>query len=249
MLPAAHSKMSGTNASQSSEANLPTVPQPKSSNVRKRSFNGSSASQQEEGNDVLTPPLKRPAVSSVSTNPAKPKKLPPWDATGHYQLICTSRYQPVDTSNYSLQIYYQLDPGCQIYTTFKFGALGGMMRLCPQEALISRRNAWEELLHLQEFENACVLGKEQLPGPKSKGFLMRWRGKDGDASVGGETRAQGQFIFKDDPSSSVDFRGTKIVFAMIHKGKHLLFEGTKTANMTADHIPTWTLEEVSHVVA
>ena len=66
---------------------------------------------------------------------------------------------------------------------------------------------------------------------------MRWRGKDGDALVGGETRAQGQFIFKDDPSSSADFRGTKIVFAMIHKGKHLFFEGIKTANVTTEDTP------------
>jgi hypothetical protein len=78
---------------------------------------------------------------------------------------------------------------------------------------------------------------------------MRWRGKEGEALVGGETWAQGHSIFKDDPSSSADFRGTKIVFAMIHRGKHLLFEGTKTANVTAEDIPKWNSEEVSHLVA
>jgi len=119
-----------------------------------------------------------------------------------------------------------------------------MVRLCPQEALIPRRNAWEELLHLQEFEDAFVLGKNQFPGPKSKRFLMRWLGKAGDVSVGGEARTQGQFIFKDDPSSSAEFRGTKIVFAMIHKGKYLLFEGIKASNVSAEDTPKWNLEEV-----
>jgi hypothetical protein len=95
----------------------------------------------------------------VSTNSAKPKKLQPWDATGCYQLICTSQYQPVDAANYSLQMNYQLGPKCQIYATFKLGALEGMMRLCPQEALISRRNAWVELLHLQEFETPAFWAK------------------------------------------------------------------------------------------
>lgn len=183
MLPATHSEMSGTNASQFSEANLPTILQPNSSNVRKRFFKGSSASQQEES-CVQTPPLKRPAVSSVSTNSPKPKELPPWDATGCYQLICTSRYQPVNAFNYSLQIHYQLGPKGQIYATFKFGALEGMMRLYPQEALVPRRNAWEKLFHLQEFEDACVLDREQLPGPKSKRFLMRWQGREGNSLVG-----------------------------------------------------------------
>jgi hypothetical protein len=122
------------------------------------------------------------------------------------------------------QIHYQLDSKCQIYATFIFDTLKGMMRLRPQEALIPRRNSWEELVHLQYFEDACILGREQLFGSKSKGFLMRWRGKKGDALVGGEARAQGHFIFKDDPSSSADFRGTKIVFAMIHKRKPLLLE-------------------------
>jgi hypothetical protein len=146
----------------------------------KAAFNASSALQQDESS-VKTPPFKQPAVSSVSTNSAKPKKLQPWDATSCYQLVCTSRYQPVGASNYFLQIYYQLGPKCQIYATFKFGALEGMMRLCPLEALISRRNAWEEPMLLQEFDDACVLDKYQLPFPKSKGFLIRWRGKEGDA--------------------------------------------------------------------
>jgi hypothetical protein len=83
---ATHGEMSGTNALQSLKANLLTVLQPKSSNVRKQSLNKSSASQQEESG-VQTRPLKRPAVPSVS-NSAKPKKLQPWDATGCYQLIC-----------------------------------------------------------------------------------------------------------------------------------------------------------------
>ena len=63
---------------------------------------------------------------------------------------------------------------------------------------------------------------------------MRWRGREGDDVVGGETRAQGQFIFKDDPTSPADFRGTNIMFASIHKGKHLLFKGSKTATLAAE---------------
>jgi hypothetical protein len=79
----------------------------------------------------------------------------------------------VSASNYFLQIHYQLDSKCQIYATFIFGALKGMMRLCPQEALIPRRNSWEGQVHLQYFEDACILGREQLFGSKQcvKGLL------------------------------------------------------------------------------
>jgi hypothetical protein len=101
--------------------------------------------------------------------------------------------------------------------------------MCPEDAILSRP---ESCLYLDDFEDACNLAKGCKPGPKSKEWIMRWRGKDSDTLVGGETRAQGQFVFKDDPTtSSPAFRGVKAVFAMIHKGKHLLFECHKTANL------------------
>lgn len=51
------------------------------------------------------------------------------------------------------------------------------------------------------------------------------------------------------PLRLLDLGGTKIVFAMIRKGQHLLFEETKTANLSAEDTPKWDLEDVSHIAA
>ena len=57
---------------------------------------------------------------------------------------------------------------------------------------------------------------------------FQWRGKEGanGPSVGGETRAQGQFNFKQNQkSSSID--GMTFAFGMIYNNKHLIFHGSK----------------------
>lgn len=118
------------------------------------------------------------------------------------------------------------------------------MRLCPSKALPSKRNldsdakevdVGSDLLSLPEFEKACLLDETTKPGPKWKEWLMRWRGRDMEGTVvGGESRAQGHFIFKYDTESSTDeFKGMKITFTftMLDAGKHLLFEGIKTSNL------------------
>ena len=94
--------------------------------------------------------------------------------------------------------------------------LKGVMRLCPEKALLSKADSDEEddepkLLMLDEFEKACELADDSKPGPKAKEWLMRWRGKDGDKVTGGENRAQGLFLFKyDGESSTDDFKGVKV---------------------------------------
>jgi hypothetical protein len=46
---------------------------------------------------------------------------------------------------------------------------------------------------------------------------------------GGEVPAQSQFTFSDDPKTSRrGFRGVKIVFSTVYRGKFLLFHGWKS---------------------
>jgi hypothetical protein len=145
--------------------------------------------------------------------------------TGSYELTRAYRFQPVNTDGFSLEIY-STSESCQLWATFTFGELNGLMRLVPLEALASKPDV---LLYLPDFEDACTLAPGAFPSPKSKEWLMRWRGKDEQCDettiVGGETRAQGQFTF------GLDKSGMQITFVIIHNYKHLIFHGSKVAEL------------------
>ncbi|KAG4223155.1 hypothetical protein PC116_g28374 [Phytophthora cactorum] len=100
------------------------------------------------------------------------------------------------------------------------------MRLCPKNAITSSPNG---KLFLANFEAACELAEDIRPGPKSKEWLMRWRGEEEGIRLGGETRAQGQFLFEEENDTDESNKGheMRIKFAMVHKGKHLILEGTQ----------------------
>ncbi|KAI0882074.1 uncharacterized protein GGS22DRAFT_171473 [Annulohypoxylon maeteangense] len=100
------------------------------------------------------------------------------------------------------------------------------MRLCPKSAIASQPNG---KLFLPEFEAACELAEGVRPGPKSKEWLMRWRGEEGELKLGGETRAQGQVLFEEEKQlpDSVGTPKINIKLAMIHNGKHVILEGTQ----------------------
>ena len=156
-----------------------------------------------------------------------------WDVTGRYKLQCTCKFEPVDAGEYVLDIHFENGPDVsRLYGFFDFPNLNlkGIMRLCPKSALSSRSN---ERLFLPEFEEACDLAGNAAPGPKNKEWLMRWRGEEGGRKVGGETRAQALFLFsrsnsRASPTESSD-PDIQITFAMVHNGKHLLFQGTQTS--------------------
>jgi hypothetical protein len=81
------------------------------------------------------------STAKPTNTSTKPSSLPgnssDWDVTGKYRLKCSSRYKPVDASNYSLEIHYQAGPPGQLYATFVFGNLRGIMRLCSSSSLKS----------------------------------------------------------------------------------------------------------------
>lgn len=152
-----------------------------------------------------------------------------WDVSGRYSLRCTSRYQPIDASEYSLELYYEHDSPhtCILFGLFEFANLGlhgGVMRLCPRSD--------SQRLYTDNFDAACVLAKDVRPCSKSKEWLMRWRAEHYDFSepttkmmevVGGCERAQSQFLFRRDPATGL----IHITFPIVHRGKHLLYEGTQ----------------------
>ncbi|KAI1661819.1 hypothetical protein F4813DRAFT_385490 [Daldinia decipiens] len=146
-----------------------------------------------------------------------------WDVTGRYTLCCANKYQPVDANDYVLDMRYTHTSShtCQLYAFFNFPNLNltGRMRLCPKNAIASSSNG---KLFLSNFEAACELAEDVRPGPKSKEWLMRWRGEEDGFRLGGETRAQGQFLFEEENGPKI-----RIKFAMVHKGKHLILEGTQ----------------------
>ncbi|KAI2785098.1 hypothetical protein F4815DRAFT_440331 [Daldinia loculata] len=153
-----------------------------------------------------------------------------WDVTGRYTLSCGNKYQPVDANDYVLDMRYTHTSShtCQLYAFFNFPNLNltGRMRLCPKNTIASSSNG---KLFLSDFEAACELAEDVRPGPKSKEWLMRWRGEEDGFRLGGETRAQGQFLFEEENDPGENNRGPKIriKFAMVHKGKHLILEGTQ----------------------
>lgn len=173
----------------------------------------------------------------------KPKSNVPldWDVNGLYQLKCTSRYQPVDATEYVLDLRREEDSldTAQLYAFFDFQKINlkGVMRLCPCPAT-------DERLFLPEFESACDLDLDVHPGRTRREWLMRWRGEESGAKkVGGETRAQGQWFIKKDQHGD----GMHITFAMVHYGKHLLFEGLRIGKPTTSTAETDDGEEIPAV--
>ncbi|KAH7026285.1 uncharacterized protein B0I36DRAFT_365872 [Microdochium trichocladiopsis] len=160
-----------------------------------------------------------------------------WDVSGRYSLKCTSRYQPVDATDYTLDLYYEHDSPhtCMLFGFFEFPNLGlsrGVMRLCPRHVLddtAQQEGAWPRL-YTTDFDAACVLAEGVRPSSKSKEWFMRWRAEhvaDGATRVvGGYERAQSQFIFKRDTATGL----IHVTFAIVHESKHLLYEGSQLPN-------------------
>ncbi|KAH9901816.1 hypothetical protein F4778DRAFT_126909 [Xylariomycetidae sp. FL2044] len=193
---------------------------------------------------------KRP-LEPVSDNPqnaskkrakrASPsEKASGWDASGPYTLQCTKKADAVDASDYVLDLHHVRNgaegEGSQFYGFFQFPnlRLKGVMRLAPKSAYDDQDYG---RLFTDEFDQACQLPADFKLGPKSKDWIMRWRGEEDIPDyqikkVGGETRAQAQFVFNLNREASADEPSkprVQILFAMVHHGKHLLFEGTQAA--------------------
>lgn len=181
----------------------------------------------------------------ASKQPSPQLDCSQWDVTGTYLLKCKSLYRPGNASNYSIDIHYQNGPPGQLFATFAFKNLRGIMRMCCASSFKTDPETGAiQPLSLEEFEAACDLPEGVKPGPASKEWLMRWRGYDGELLTGGETGAQGQFNFIDDAASSkTDFRGCRISFAMVHKGRHVLVEGIKKRNANPMSLQGWALEK------
>ncbi|KAI1086218.1 hypothetical protein F5B19DRAFT_480082 [Rostrohypoxylon terebratum] len=185
-------------------------------------------------------PLNSPSNTRVQNTPVKRVKhkgstknsTAEWDVTGRYSLSCANKYKPLDATEYILDVRYtHTSPHtCQLYASFNFPNLNltGRMRLCPKSAITAQPTG---KLYLQDFEAACELGEGVKPGPKSKEWLMRWRGEQGDLKLGGETRAQGQVLFDEEKLApgSVGAPKINIKLAMVHKGQHVILEGTQSS--------------------
>jgi hypothetical protein len=100
---------------------------------------------------------------------ASSKKKSEWKISGRYWLTCTNRLEPVDATDYCFELHYTNSSPRQLFATFEFGSLKGMMRMCPENAIISRP---DKALSLMDFEAACKLHGEDRPSPGSKQWLV-----------------------------------------------------------------------------
>jgi len=105
--------------------------------------------------------------SRTPPNASSKTKATDWPVSGVYRLYCTNRLDPVDASNYCFEIHQA--PG-QLFATFEFGNLRGIMRLCPENALTSQP---DKSLSLKYFDDACKLDGETNPSPTFKNWLVR----------------------------------------------------------------------------
>jgi len=144
-----------------------------------------------------------------------------------------------------LEIHYEAGPPGQLYATFTFGKLEGIMRICPSSLLEHDPDTGIiQPVLLRNFEAACNLPEGFRPSPASdnKLWLMRWRGHDGDFLVSGETQAQGQFRFEENPeNSTADLQSCNSAFDMIHRGKYFVFKGNKIEASQPQSPAGWSL--------
>lgn len=92
-----------------------------------------------------------------------------WDVSGRYWLQCTNRLEPVVTTEYCFELHYTAEGTYDLFATFEFGSLKGIMRLCPEEKLKARAS---KSLSGKEFDDACYLDEYQRPGPSNKNWLV-----------------------------------------------------------------------------
>lgn len=110
-------------------------------------------------------------VTTVASLPNAPalKKTTGWPVSGLYRLTCTNRLDPVDAADYCFELHYTTELPRQLFATFEFGNLKGIMRLCPEKALTSRS---DKSLSMVGFGNACQLDEKTRPGPSCKNWLV-----------------------------------------------------------------------------
>jgi hypothetical protein len=157
-----------------------------------------------------------------------------WDVEGNYRitsgLVYSANNKSIDTSGFSLKIYYTgTTVPAQLYATFAFGKLEGIMRLAHNKTK-------DGDYHLDEFESACELDDSMRLGPDQLEWVMRYRARQGGMSlgklVGGEKDEQGSFEFeKDCTNSAPGFASIKISFILFYEGNTYIFEGSRTSGL------------------
>ncbi|KAF4635176.1 hypothetical protein G7Y89_g2935 [Cudoniella acicularis] len=70
-------------------------------------------------------------VVYISDPPPKLPKQPGWDIFGQYQLKWTNRQDPVKATDYCFELHHRTFNPHQLFATFEFDNLKGVMRLCP----------------------------------------------------------------------------------------------------------------------
>jgi hypothetical protein len=80
----------------------------------------------------------------------------------------TQKIEPIDTTGFTLKVFYlSLSQPCQLYASFEFGTLKGIIRFCPSLTSAERQEGFEKL---------CELNPTERTGPESTKWTMNWRG-------------------------------------------------------------------------
>lgn len=204
--------------------------QPKSTNPRKRPLKTDCESNKKEIEINEPAPKKRATAfeSTLTFEPEAVEKPQTSDITGTYEI--TKGYmndfiidRKIDITGFSLKIFhYTHTQPHQLYATFEFDKLRGLIRFCPREAESQKFGRFT----LQDFEKACELDSKLDPGDLQASWAMRWRGRDGgmqlDQLVGGEKDFQETIELDIGDSDEV-----VIKLPMYYRGERFTFWGSR----------------------
>ncbi|EPE25959.1 hypothetical protein GLAREA_01871 [Glarea lozoyensis ATCC 20868] len=158
--------------------------------------------------------------------------LDTWEVQGHYKITNKLEGSNLDTSDFEFSMfYYSHSSPRQLYANFSFESLKKrLMRLAPGPMRRSNFKQFEEMYDLEPGE---------LPAPRNKSWICRWRAADGGlrlgTPVGGEGDRNYEFVFEHRPANSTcDFTGIDVEFGIIYNDNPLIFHGTKVANLTTE---------------
>lgn len=200
--------------------------------------------------------VSQSSASKVSDDIAAKLEESDWgveDVEGVYDIFnakCSGDEQSsIDTTDFSLKLFYYGEGNLrQLYATFVFDKLEGIIRFRPEDELNGNDHP---NISLAKFETLCNLSPDDTPGPSKDFWRTRWRGKEGQ-----QTLRRGQLVGGDWPhcsswaflksSSELAADGSvvmKIIFHMVHNYKAILFFGRKTRNLESEcRDPPWILE-------
>ncbi|KAH6676485.1 hypothetical protein B0J14DRAFT_585637 [Halenospora varia] len=190
------------------------------------SSTGKSSQRSDSNISTETPPAGQTQTPSTS-----------WDVEGQYKIASAftidehSNTRQASVGVFTLKIFFQsTGSDRQLYATFQWGKLEGVMRFCPW----GKENTGTSVAG--DFEELCDLDDKTRPGEEFPAWGMRWRATEDRRSPSRglvESKMDSKAIFKHDPISSKDyFTAMNMSFTLNLDGDTFIFRTSKYANLS-----------------